>query len=183
MTKEQFIGEIENWNNYKPLLWEALEATFGSVIEMGIGMGSTKILHDYCNANNRPLFSYENNEQWFDQYKHLNNEYHHMMCLTDNWDVVDNTHLLCGVLFVDHAPGERRHIDVELFKDKANIIVIHDTEPEADHGYQMSKIWHLFKYVKHYQSAGAWASAVSNNIDVTKFLGESQNLNSTTMNT
>lgn len=168
MTKEQFIGEIENWNNHRALLWEALEATTGNIVEMGIGEGSTKALHIYCDDNERFLYSYENNEHWFDQFKDYEAG-HHSLDLIQNWDEVFNNHDNVGVLFVDHAPGERRHEDVIKFKDKAKIIVIHDTEPSADHGYQMSKVWHLFKYKIDYKTNGAWTTAVSNFIDVTKW--------------
>lgn len=167
MTREQFIGQFENWDNYKVLLWAALEATEGSVIEMGIGTGSTEILNKYCADNTRLLFSYESNADWYDQFKHFDDG-GHVILLVQDWNLVDQHHDSCGVLFVDHAPGERRHIDVQLFANKAKIIVIHDSEPEAT-GYMLDKVWHLFKYRKDFKTNGAWTTAISNFIDVTKW--------------
>ena len=74
-----------------------------------------------------------------------------------------------GLVFIDHAPGERRKIDIARFADKAQIIVCHDTEPAADHGYKMRVELKKFKYLIDYESDGAWATAVSNFYDVTKF--------------
>jgi len=44
MTKEDFLIDVQTWNDHLPLLWLALEATKDSelpVIEFGSGMGST----------------------------------------------------------------------------------------------------------------------------------------------
>jgi hypothetical protein len=76
---------------------------------------------------------------------------------------------------IDHAPGERRWVDIKNYSDKMEgIMVIHDTQPPptaADYAYE--KIWHLFKYrvnleVDKHESGDnrTWASAVSNHHDV-----------------
>lgn len=165
--KKQFFN-FTNWDNYKPLLYKALQITDGDVIEMGMGDGSTKLLHDYCQSKKRNLFSFDSNEDWTKKYKPLETK-SHTISVIHEWDNVHTIHPNPSVVLIDHAPGERRHIDVEKYKDINGIIVIHDTEPEADHGYQMSKVFPLFKYVTHFKSDGAWASAVSNSHDVTKF--------------
>lgn len=165
MTKEQFIGNFENWDNYKPLLWLALEATDGDVIEMGMGIGSTKVLHEYCESKLRMLYSYDNAAQYFNENKKFESQLH-KVTLVENWDIVNEQHKNPDVVFIDHAPGERRHIDLELFANKAKIIVIHDSEPEAT-GYMLDKVWHLFKYRKDFETKAAWATMVSNQIDIT----------------
>ena len=45
MKKEDFLKDVANWDNHRFLLWPALEATTGEVIEMGMGQGSTPFLH------------------------------------------------------------------------------------------------------------------------------------------
>jgi hypothetical protein len=84
------------------------------------------------------------------------------------WDDVYTAHPTPDVVLIDHAPGERRWIDVQKYAYSAKIIVIHDSEPAAT-GYMMDKIWGMFKYRKDYESPGAWATMVSNHIDVSKF--------------
>lgn len=165
MTKNEFIGKVSNWDNHRDMLFQALEATTGTIIELGMGNGSTQQLHDYCKDKNRQLFSYEYDFEWFKKFKNLKSDIHDLIWI-ENWDAVNEHHFQCDVLFVDHSPGERRKTDIALFANKAKIIIAHDTEPSADHGYQMSTCWPLFKYKIDYVSNGAWTTAVSNYIDV-----------------
>lgn len=168
--KERFIP-TNNDLSYYPLLFQALEETkSGRVIEMGCGNGSTQLLHDYCLKYNRELWSYEEKEEWFKKFTHLSCEKHAVNYVAD-WDVVTNNHKKVSVIFIDHAPGERREIDIVNFHSKADIIVCHDTEPAADHGYQMRKHFKHFKYVIEVETTGAWATAISNTIDITKWNG------------
>lgn len=167
MTKDKFLEGVQNWNNHLFCLWPALEATKGDVIEMGMGGGSTPQLHQYCADTNRRLFSLDNNLVWVTKFKELETRDHQIQWVTD-WDIVSVNYPKPDVLLIDHAPGERRWIDVERFSNSAKIIVIHDSE-EAATGYMLNKIWPLFKYRVDHQSPGAWASCVSNFIDVTKF--------------
>lgn len=165
MTKEEFLKDVQGWDNHRYLLWPALEATKGDVVEMGMGSGSTPFLHEYC--TDRRLFSYDNNAEWLNNFVNLRSGMHQISFISD-WDNVSKQHPKVDVLLIDHAPGERRHIDVQLFANKAKIIVIHDSEPAAT-GYLMDRIWPLFKYRKDHESPGAWATAVSNFIDVSKW--------------
>jgi hypothetical protein len=57
--------------------------------------------------------------------------------------------------------------------DRADIIVIHDTEEGGAGDYKYDHIWHLFKYRLNYNKngGGAGATAVSNKIDLNKFRG------------
>lgn len=162
MTKEEFATITSNYDSHRPLLWEALEATKGLVIELGCGYGSTPFLWAYCQAKGRVLLSYENNREWFDK---MRSEFPHIQLVKD-WDKV---RLASEVLFIDHAPGERRKVDIARAVDSANIIIAHDTEPAADHGYQMRGELEKYAYMIDYKTDGAWATAVSNSIDVTKF--------------
>jgi hypothetical protein len=165
MTKEEFLKDVANWDNHRHLLWPALEATTGDVVEMGMGQGSTPFLHEYCKANKRKLFSYDNNTAWSSKFDNFQEAGHRIANVVD-WDDVMQP---ADVVLIDHAPGERRKIDIARFANVAKIIVCHDTEPAADHGYQMRAVLGTFKYRKEYQTVGAWATVVSNFVDVTKF--------------
>lgn len=163
MTKEEFTQITSNYDSHRPLLWEALESTKGLVVEFGCGYGSTPFLFEYCKERNRKFESYENNQEWFDK---MVKEYPDTVKFVMNWDFV---FVRPDVLFIDSAPGERRKVDIYRFSDIAKVIVAHDTEPAADHGYKMRATMSKFKYMIDYETQGAWASAVSNFIDVTKF--------------
>jgi hypothetical protein len=165
MTKEQFTQITSNYDSHRPLLWQALEATTGIVVEFGIGYGSTPFLSEYCEGMNRELWSFENNKEWFDKFDGF---FGHKIILVKDWALVHHFRDL-SVMLIDHAPGERRKVDIARFANTAQIIVAHDTEPAADHGYKMRAELKKFRYMIDYQTDGAWASAVSNFIDVTKF--------------
>lgn len=148
-----FLKNITNWNNHRPLLWWALQHTKPSslpVLEMGCGDGSTPYLKQYCKRSRKRLISYDYDKEWAAKFGATH--------VTD-WDSIQ--HEQYSVVLIDHSPGERRHIDVEMLADKAEYIVIHDSEPSADHGYQLSKVWHLFPYRRDLITDGAWATIVS----------------------
>lgn len=165
MTREEFLQSVENWSNHRYLLWEALEKTNhldSPVVECGMGFGSTPFLERYCDDAKRVLYSYENNLEWFEKCQKYNSRSFH---ITD-WNIVAEQHLTPSVLFLDEAPGEHRKEFLKLFAMRARIIVAHDTEIAADHGYQMRQHKGLFKYWKDYESVGAWASMASNFIEL-----------------
>lgn len=164
--KENFKPD-NNWNSHLPLLYAALEATTGLVVEFGVGAGSTPALHEYCKAKGRKLESYENNLEWLNKFKHLESDFHKLHFISD-WD---NVNVVPSLLFVDHAPGTRRKVDIARYSDIAGIVLAHDTELPANYGYKMRDEFYRFKFVKDYIHPGlqAGATALSNFIDVTDF--------------
>ena len=155
--------------SYYPLLFKALEETKGSVLELGTGHGSTVLLHDYCRS--RKLNSFDEKAEWLNKFTYLRSMTHNLSLVTD-WRLVAINHPDAEVIFIDHAPGEDRKQMILDFKDSKGILVCHDTEPAADHGYQMRQHWGLFKYVTEVKTNGAWETTMSNTIDVTKWNGE-----------
>jgi len=156
-----------NWNSYRPFLYQALEMTkTGLVLEYGMGDGSTKLLHDYCKSRKRLLHSFESNHEWADKFQHLKTNKHVISVVTD-WNMAFDKS--ATVVLIDHASGERRKEDVKKYAQTDAILIVHDTEPAADHGYQMRQYFDLYKYRKDYETNGAWATALSNKYDVTTF--------------
>ena len=171
MTREQFISNLSHWNSYLPLLWKALESTEGDVIELGMGDGSTKKLHDYCLAKLRRLYSYETEMVFYHQMELYRTESHAIEYVGNNWQTMIEAHRgPVGVLFSDEAPGEMRKYNVSMFCNTAHVIVVHDSEPSNDHGYKFSLIRPLFKYSLDFEYPGANATAFSNFIDVSKWV-------------
>jgi hypothetical protein len=159
---------------YYPLLFKALEETKGDVLELGMGHGSTPILNKYCKA--RKLYYFDFNKEWRDKFLNLESENHKSFLITD-WDYVFNNHADASVIFIDQSPGERRKRDLELFKNTKGIVVIHDTEPTGAGDYRARPLFHLYKYVVEVQTEGAWATALSNEYDLTKWIGKFNNYN------
>lgn len=162
MNRSEFITITSNWDSYKPLLWESLEVTRDlglPVLELGCGNGSTPILRKYCKDNKLKLFSYDNDKSWAEKF---NANY------VPDWEVKSFWHMDFGVALIDHAPGEHRKLAISRLRH-VRILVAHDTEPAADHGYRMRSELVKFRYMKDYQTDGAWATAVSDYVDVSKF--------------
>lgn len=153
MTKEEFLKDVNAGCSHRELLWLALEKTKGSVVELGSGFGSTEYLRKYCKENNREFVSVDNNTEWCEKTGAI---------YISNWD--DFEILDADVLLIDHAPGERRHIDIARFANVAKVIIIHDSEPEAT-GYMLDKIWHLFPYKIDHKFDNAMTSLVSNHFN------------------
>lgn len=184
MNKEEFHKGVNDWNNHIPLLWLALEATkTGDVLEMGCGDGSTRQLHGYCEANKRVLHSFDTDRGWMDKFKDCENENHRFHHVVNHWEIAQQICPHPSVILIDHAPGERRIVDIKNYYDHIDgIMVLHDTQPPptgADYGYE--RIWKYFKYIVHLDAGfnpespnkdnRTWASAVSNHYDVTKWRG------------
>jgi hypothetical protein len=170
MTREQFVSDLSHWNSHLPLLWHALENTTGDVIELGVGDGSTKKLHDYCQEKGRKLYSYDSNLDWFRKFEHLRNGDHHLECVHGNWEVMLEKHRQhVGLLFSDEAPGEYRKFNISMFCNLADVVVAHDAELSSDGGYKYSLVKPLFKHHFMHEFPGASTAAMSNFIDVSKW--------------
>ncbi len=167
-----FLENISNWNNHRPLLWLALENTKGDVLEIGMGDGSTPYLNDYCKRTGRSLYSYESNDLYFDKYKYLQSSFHKIDIIRD-WNLFHFLKEPLGVALIDHAPPERRHIDAIALKDNAEIVIVHDAEHEGMYCdvYYIKRITDNFKYRLDLTIPGQPAKSImlSNKIDVSKF--------------
>lgn len=189
MTQDQFLEGVNDWSNHRLLLWLALEETkTGDVIEFGCGDGSTPFLHEYCKKHKRRLYSFDNNREWISKFTHMASKNHSFCFIENDWHVVKDICQNPTVILIDHAPGERRIVDVKRFADMNGIQVLHDTQPQptaADYGWE--RIWNLFKYrvdldagknmemqveeesMRHQRT---WASAVSNTYDLSHWKGK-----------
>lgn len=186
MKITEFTKGANDWNNHIFLLWLALEETpVMDVIEMGCGDGSTRQLNAYCKEARRVLYSFETDKKYMDRFKDLEGPNHIFTHIINDWQVAKDICPDPSVVLIDHAPGERRIVDVKRFADINGILVLHDTQPPptaADYGYE--RIWGLFKYRVDLTCPvnpepapdgslhnRTWASAVSNTHDVTKWKG------------
>lgn len=172
MTKSEFINGVSNWSNHRLLLWPALEATRHlnlPVLELGCGDGSTPYLRQYCEDNNLKFRSFDSNKEWAEK---------HGSTYLETWDSVQWFYKQqYSVVLIDESPGEHRREALQLFASYPihfSIVIVHDSEPEGwnTSDYKVRPLFNKFNYVKDLESivkGGAWASALSNEIDVTKF--------------
>lgn len=133
------------WGSHIPVLIEALRQTRGAVLELGLGISSTPLLHMLCADAGRRLISYEHEPQFVDMFKKYRGPMHEIT-LIEEWDDADMSRYPWGVILVDHKPDERRFVDIIRLKDAADFLVVHDTEPESDAIFKYTNVYPLFKY-------------------------------------
>ena len=159
------MWESDNdWDSHRPALWLACENTTGKIIEAGMGHGSTKLLESLVS---RSIGHYDNNKQWIYDLRESYLASTYVINWLDEGLFGENI----GLLFVDLAPGEVRKDVIEKYKDKAKVIVVHDTEPGANYVYGMADVLGTFKYRINYTPEGKpHTSIVSNFVNVEEWL-------------
>ena len=148
-----------------------------SVLELGMGWGSTPLLHALCRLDGRGLYSYETDPAWMDTFRFLEGDFHRFRpvkswegeTFSQEWDQpgVESRY---SVAFIDCAPGEiRRELALRL-KDRCEYIILHDALCDGVHGgggdYRYESILPQFKYHAYYGVLRPATLALSNFRDV-----------------
>lgn len=156
-----------NWGSHMSVLIKAIEATSGPVLELGVGLFSTPLIHMMCEDLGRKVVSYEGNKGWADNHGNFvskNHEIHHV----ENWDKVDVESTHWGLVFVDHDDGRRALEAIRVAKN-ADLVVIHDSDDCNEKHYHYSTVYPHYKYRLDYRKAIPNTTVLSNVIDLTKF--------------
>lgn len=161
MIKNRTLASAGYGTHIGPLV-AAVMATKGIIMEFGMGDYSTTVLHEIARYQDRPLISLEGHKDWLNNFIDLKTPMHQIHHVT-NWDEV-KIPMGVGVAFVDHAPAERRKVEIERLKDIAQIVVVHDSEKLRYYGY--APVFAKFKYQKEYQRYSKKTMLLSNTIDV-----------------
>lgn len=155
------------YGTHIPVLFKLLQITDGPVLELGMGMFSTPILHWMCLSQKRLLVSYESELSWFGQFMKFEHEYHKLH-LVEDWDFV-KIERPWDIALVDHI-AYRRAPDALRLADTTRYIVLHDTYHKEDRHYHYSEIFPKFKYRWDYQAFHpTYATIVSNLVDLSDF--------------
>ena len=148
---------------HEPLLAAVVAvAERGPVLELGAGYASTPLLHTICAAQGRRLLTVDSNPEWIEKFSSLRSDDHHLVTL-DTWDKLpDLAHAFAegswAVVFIDHAPAERRIVDLVYFANKTEFLVVHDTEHSL-YGYE--PVLTTFPYRADYRRMVPWTSVLS----------------------
>jgi hypothetical protein len=148
-------------------LMACVNKTKGDVLEMGMGLFSTPYLHYMATVTKRNVLSLDNDKGWarkfissdFSHYLY-GNEYHKLEYVK-SWDT-DLIEKDWDVVLVDHSPSERRIVDVKRLANKAQYIIIHDTNERHEKEYHYSEIYPLFKYKRVWDKDDRHATVLSN---------------------
>ena len=138
---------MSGYSTHIPILAKCISIFGGNVLEFGTGMGSSPLL---CTMIDGELCSFESNIEWYTKMKegiHENscscnlwtkpNHSLHYVKPTDwdsIYDIVD-WKKNWSIAFIDHAPAERRVVDIIKLKNLVDVIIYHDSE-EPGYGWR-----------------------------------------------
>lgn len=147
--------------SHLPVLMKTMEVSnSGPVLEIGMGFYSTSYLHWKCYMQGRELDSYEDNGPFIDKFKRLKTDSHRIHLINSYDELSTDGHW--SVVFIDHGPNTRRITEIERFADKADYMIIHDTEARRKDVYSYHKVLPLFKYRYDFKGTYPETSVVSN---------------------
>lgn len=170
MASEIIIPEwwypTNDWDSHRPMLYLAAYYCDGNIVELGCGAGSTNLLYSYWldHPKSDAFASLETNPEYTTLFSHTT-------------DLVDSYYdamkfMPCGLLFIDCAPGELRKYLIDYYRNCAQFIVVHDTEPGAEYVYGMADALSKFLYRCDLVIKGMpQTTAVSNVYDVSTWKG------------
>jgi hypothetical protein len=150
---------------HRPALCEAIVRTTGLVLELGMGDSSTPSLHDLASTTGRPVYSFDHDPAWVDRFRGFQSA-NHQIEMVASWDECPIETLLWSVALVDHAPAERRIVDIQRLANRAQVLVVHDTE---DPLYGYDQIFGSFKYRVDFCDQHPWTTLLSNFVDVSRW--------------
>lgn len=163
-------GKDIPFGSHQPVLIHLLNTiTKGDVMEFGMGVNSTAIMHIICAKQGRKLLSIDNNIKWFQQNKKYIDKYHEVhlfdsdKLLRCEYDFF-NRHF--AIIFVDAAPGPLRQFLIGKMKGHADYMIAHDTEevihPGIHKGHDVYNYdFSSFKHVLHFEKIKPATSVIS----------------------
>ena len=146
------------WTTHIPMLLKYVKDADKPVLELGAGLFSTPLLHWMCKENGVKLRTYENVKEYFKFSKSFQSSTHRIR-LIDDWDKVENNGTFWSVVFIDHAPAERRHIDAIRFANKADYVILHDSNKNV---YKYDEVYPHFKYRYDWKECKPFTTVLSN---------------------
>lgn len=161
-----FSGITHPRETHRPMLCEAVMRTTGPMLELGMGDGSTRALHAAAELCGRTMHSYDHDSVWTDRYRDLRSDRHAIVHVA-SYDECPIEAAVWGVALVDHAPAERRAVDIRRLAQHARVLVVHDSE---DLAYGYDRILDLFKHQGEDRERSPRTLLLSNHVDVGRWL-------------
>jgi len=148
--------KIDPYATHLPLLVACVSNTEGPVLELGCGLYSTPVLHALCHK--RPLVTVELDPVWFAEFKGFSSQNHHVILVEDLSEIPDYH---WSVVLVDQQPAAARVPSIKRYREKAELIVAHDTEHRL-YGYE--EVLPTFNYRVEWKRYAPWTSVVSDTV-------------------
>lgn len=142
------------WTHTNTLLQTLLNVR-GNVLELGCGHYSTAITAAF--SKSREIICVDTNQEWVDNlsetYKETNLKFKVFSPYKTEYleQVKFYTDRQWGVVFIDHGIVEQRGLDLLLFKNCAEVILMHDSHLDnPDDAYNSFDAIRSFKYFKEH---------------------------------
>lgn len=136
----------EAYGTHQPVLIHMINETTGSVIEFGMGVYSTPLIHSLCNLQKRFVLSVETDKQWYNKFHY---EYTSILIEPEKLDKCYTININFSVALIDGNPLKFRQEFINIMKDKVDYFVVHDSEVgEGDELYDYD--FSSFKNVFHF---------------------------------
>lgn len=167
MTPEQVLaGRIDAYGQgggtHLPLLAAVLAvARPGPVLEVGTGHCSAPLLSEVCHAMGRQWYVLESDPEWGEAAAGLPSA---CISLVQSYGHGEHPYHPAGewaVVFVDCSPGSARLPVVRALRDRAEFIVVHDTDNAGGDVGELVEYLEAFPHVFTYQRMRPWTTVVS----------------------
>jgi hypothetical protein len=159
------VVEYNKFSSHLPALTLGVLKTSKPVLELGSGLGSTKVLRNLVRGG-RKIVTIETDPCWYEvMYPEIGETRdHHYILINDLClDHIEKITPLSGwgVIFVDHkTPDERVDLAREIIKEiKFDLLICHDTDYPK---YREMNIFEDLKYSKTIDWIDPWTSIGSN---------------------
>lgn len=174
---------FNSWATHLPLLAKVIAKTRGSVLELGPGLYSTPVISMLMAGSGREYLGVDTDLAWIDWIKNqkvLMDPTHKVEHVSDYkgtsiWEQLAPTRdaLLqkrWGVVFLDCFPDEIRYGLLQFVRERATVIVCHDTSPNMDKRMGLRPLLESFKHRYTYNRLMPWTDVVSDQIDVNELV-------------
>ena len=121
----------------------------GDLLELGMGLFSTPLLHNIAAHNNRKIVSVDTSYDWLKRFLIYNlTKTHEIYHVSESNLYEFGLNKKWGLVLVDHAKGGERYRNVISFSKLAEIVVLHDAEKMSENGYKYehNKVRSYFLY-------------------------------------
>lgn len=166
MTREQFIADMTDFGTHRPVLWHAIHAVDGPVIECGCGYQSTPYLAQLCRELGREFMSFDDNPEWINGIRASTGVQPTLV----NWQAFTLANKRAGVVLIDTSISgakpmdNRQHVlHTAVNNLDLGVVLLHDSN-DSQYGYQHEVP--KFKHRIDYTDLGLHTTVVSQTIDV-----------------
>ena len=181
------------YGGHAVLLFAALYATDGAVLELGSGLFSTPIIHNVAVVQQgRDVFTVDADSDWLQQFTAMGGPHHSFGLVSPEYsnesfrylqfkpahfqDWEDVWEQMYGLVFVDQAPAFERRKDIQRRRNASDVMVVHDTDTMEFYDYEPLLSTFPYRYKFRHNAIKTYTDVISDRrgdlIDKTRILSE-----------